>query len=68
MDTKQKYNAVFNVAKTVMEQKVLYTNGYQFVQNKLSDPSVIKAFESLEKQLNKQLDKLRKEYNNVRKP
>lgn len=61
METKQKYNAVFNVAKTVMEQKVLYTNGYQFVQNKLNEPSVIKAFESLEKKLNKQLDKLRKE-------
>lgn len=51
-----------------MEQKTLYCNGYQFVQNKLNDPSIVKAFESLENKLNKQLDKLRKEYSNVRKP
>lgn len=61
MDAKQKFNLVFNVAKTVLEQKTLYSNGYQFVQNGLNGSAVIKAFESLKNKLDKQLDKLRKE-------
>lgn len=34
MDAKQKFKLVFNVAKTVLEQKTLYRDGYLFVQNK----------------------------------
>lgn len=61
MDAKQKFNLVYNLTKTIMEQRTLYSDGCQFIDNNLSDPSVIKAFATLTDKLQQQLDKIRKQ-------
>lgn len=61
ISARMKYNLVYNVAKAISERRMLYENGCMFVDNKLTDPAVSKAFERLAEELEKQLTKIRKE-------
>lgn len=60
-DNKYKANILYSkIAKPVFEMAFMYESSSTFVENKLVDKKVIKAFSDLKKALEQQLNKYRK--------
>lgn len=56
---KEKFNIIYKIATSVLNLKEEYQSGYQTTNNHLVNSKVSKAFDTLDKELRKQLDSLR---------
>lgn len=61
MNIKARFNALYKLAATVSEQELIYSSSATFVEGRLTDPEVKKAFRTLNDKLKIQLDNLRKQ-------
>lgn len=56
---KEKFNIIYKIATSVLDLKERYQEGYPTTSNHLVNSRVSKAFDTLDKELRKQLDSLR---------
>lgn len=61
MDIKTRFNALYKVAASVSELETIYSSTPIFIDGRLVDPEVKKAFRTLNEKLKNQLDNLRKQ-------
>lgn len=61
MSNKEKFEMLHRMTLNIINYHEIYSSSYEYVENHLNTPAVDKAFQKLETELKKQLDKLRKE-------
>lgn len=62
-DIKQQYYLLYNkVAKPIYDISTMYSQSALFIENKLVEKNVVKAFDILKKEIKQQLDILREDF------